>query len=173
MKRIKKLIICAAAVAILGTGYCAKITNYRHMGDAARIIDEIVVHQKDYEGMLLEELGYTGNEKTANGMIELGSLARKRINIWKKPAEDFAQNPYDLVIAVEHTPEGEKAYLIDLKAEQKLPVYRDNQVGDVGYRVSGMYEGAKRELKDGLGKLKTKAVQTIDGIMDKLEGKDE
>jgi hypothetical protein len=169
MKRIKKLIIGAAAVALCGAAYCAKVTNYRHIGDAVRIADEVVVHQKEYEQTLLEELSFTDSEQTANEMIEQGSLARKRINIWKSPADDFTQNPYDLRIVIEHTPEGERAYLADLKTGERLPIFRNNQVGDFNHRISGMYEITERTINQIFEEAKTTTLHTIDSFLKGLE----
>ena len=165
MKTIKKIIVSAAALGIIATSYYVKTADFSRMKNVAGIVNEVIMKRKDFERTLIDVLAKTGDEETANGMIEKGYLARKRINAGMKPADGFAQNPYDLRIVVEHSLEGDKTYLADTSKSQKLPIYADNQVGDFRYRIGGLYSDAKNAAINLLGETKKTALGYLDNIV--------
>ena len=162
---MKKAIITALAVAVLGTGYFASRMDLKRIPDIARVFDSVVIHRQDFEETILNELAKTQSEGTANNMIEQGYVARKRINQFIRPAPEFARNPYDLRIVIEHTLKGDEAYLFDKSANQKLPVDENNQVGDLKYRAVGVYQDAEKSLVNLLYDAKDYAVKTIDSVI--------
>jgi len=165
---MKKAILTVAALGILGAGYLVSKTDYKKIPDVARVFSSVVIHRQDYEETLLSELENTLNEEIAEQMIEKGSLARKRINRGRIPAENFAQNPYDLRIVIEHAPEGDEAYLVDLAAGQKLPIYKSNQLGDLKYRISGVAKEAETTAKDIYEKAKDILIDRVNSWLDRF-----
>lgn len=161
---MKKAIITALAVAVLGTGYFASRMDLKRIPDIARVFDSVVIHRQDFEETILNELSKTQSEGIANNMIEDGYVARKRINQFSRPAPEFARNPYDLRIVIEHTPKGDEAYLLDKSANQKLPVDENNQVGDFKYRAAGVYNDAEKSLVNLLYDAKDYVAGKIDSL---------
>ena len=161
MKRIKKFIIGAAAVAILGTGYCANTTDYKRIPEVLRIFDSVVLEQQGYENTLIRELETTKDENIANRLIDTGYSARKRINSDRNPADYFADNPYDLRINIEHSPEGDEVYLVDTKTGEEHPIYSGNHVGGVEHRFAGLYNDGKRAIEKSSDKLVETALQGV------------
>lgn len=162
MKRIKKFMMGAAAVAILGTGYCAKTTDYQRIPEVMRIFDSVVLKQQGYENTLIKELETTNDENIANRLIDTGYSARKRINFGRHPADYFADNPYDLRINIEHAAEGDEAYLVDTKTGEEFPIYEGNNVGGVKHKLAGLYNDGKRAVEKSSDKI---VETTLQGIM--------
>jgi len=162
---MKKAIITALAVSVLAAGYFVSKMDLKRVPDVARIFDSVVVHRQNYERTLLEEISSTGSEYLANDMIEKGYVARKRINEGRKPAPNFAKNPYDLRIVIEHAPNGDEAYLLDNLTRKKLPIDENNQVGDFSYRITGVYQSAEKAVASFIREAKSTALSTIDGLV--------
>jgi len=150
--------------------YFAGKTDYARIPDVARIFSEVVMHRQDYEKTLLAEISGTKNEGTANAMVETGCAARKRINAGISPAENFTRDPYDLRIEIKHTANGDETYLADLASNQRLPIYENNQVGDLSHRITGIRSDAGKLITDIFDEAKKTALETIDEFVNMLGG---
>lgn len=69
------------------------------------------------------------SDRAVERMIELGHKMRKRLNAGRPAAPGYAAHPYDLRIEIEHTPQGEIAYLVDRADGSKQPIYNGNKTG--------------------------------------------
>jgi len=141
---MKKTIKILALAGMLGAGiYFAGNTDYKRIPDVWRISRKIVFQKQDYSKVMISEV----EEKSeyADEMIERGSEINKKLFGKRKTAEKFAEHPYDLRIKVEHSENGESAYLVDNSNGQVLPIYKGIQVGDLEHRLKGISEEAKEE----------------------------
>lgn len=168
---MKKAILAAGIIAGLAYYSAAKI-DYKRVPEIAGIFSSVVIHRQDYEKTLLNGIKGTKNENIAGEMLDAGYEARKRINFGKLPAEKFTKDPYDLRIEIEHSDEGDKAYLVDLTSKQKLPIYDKNQVGDLNHRLNGIKDDARGIVSLLFDEAKKEMAQAIDDFMGML-GQDE
>jgi len=145
---MKKFIAAIAVAGMLGAGaYFGLNTNYRRIPDVWSITKKVVFQKQEYPKVLLSEIEQNADEKTADEAIEAGYRAKKKIFGNRNSAEKFIKNPYDLRIRVEHSKEGEAAYFVDLASGEILPVYEDDQVGDLEHRLSGIPGIVKEEVE--------------------------
>lgn len=168
---MRKTLATIAALAVVGTGYAGLKTDYKKAPQVAEIFKKTVIQRKDYESVLLEELENADDEETANNLIGSGYEARKRINKNRETAEGFVSNPYDLRILIEHTPEGEKAYLFDSGTEEKLAIYENKQIGNMKHRLKGVEISVEELIAETFEDAKYRTIKSFEKVIEKLEGK--
>ena len=166
---MKKSIAAMAAFAIMGGGYFISNTNCREMPRIAGLFKAVVLEEQVYERALLSDLSKTDNEAIAEEIIETGYVVRKRINSENEIAPGFVQAPYDLRILIEHTPQGDEAYLFSSMDGKKLPIFRNRQVGELGHRINGLEQSAENMMNDLFDEAKRDTMNALNGMFERFE----
>jgi len=164
---MKKLIAKVMILGMLGAGaYLAVNTDYKRIPDVWHICKKVVFQKQDYSKVLVSELEQ--NAQSGDEIIESGYKINKKLFGNRKTADKFAEHPYDLRIRIEHSSNGEAAYLVDNSNGQVLPIYKGIQVGDLEHRLKGISEEAKEEALKIINQAKQFTSSTIEKYLKDL-----
>lgn len=166
---MKKFKIFLVAGLFGATAYFCLNTNYKKIPDCFYIFRSVVFGNNTYSDVLLSELLKEKNEKIAEQMIEGGYQIKKQLFSERKPAPGFIKHPYDLRIIVEHSSQGEMAYILDLREKRTFPIYEGVQVGDLEHRLKGLPEIINSQLLKTFEQTKMFFIDKLDSYLNELK----
>ena len=157
-----KKFLATILIGTLGAGiYFFTSTDYKKIPDILKITKKVVFQKEDYSETLIKEV----EDKYADELIEKGWEIRKQLFGKRKSANKFIETPYDLRIRVEHSRNGEAAYLIDLANGKVLPIYKGIQVGSLEHRLGGLPQIVKDKISNVFEQAKGYTNDKIDELL--------